>query len=104
MSFHSTLIALRFCSLVANRSVDAILKQCLTFSPEYVALMDGASARKLEHHLIQAGSKTQVVHSMEDVARIVSHVKVDCVMAAIGSCQPSFHAGCCKGRQAYFAR
>lgn len=70
-------------ALVANRSVDAILKQCLTFSPEYVALMDGASARKLEHHLIQAGSKTQVVHSMEDVARIVSHVKVDCVMAAI---------------------
>lgn len=69
-------------ALAANRSVAAMLEQCLAFHPRYAVMMDERSAMQLRDQL-PAGSATEVLHGADALCRVASAAEVDSVMAAI---------------------
>jgi 1-deoxy-D-xylulose-5-phosphate reductoisomerase len=69
-------------ALAANRSVEAILAQCLEHSPRYAVMMDEAAAETLRNKL-GSSSATEVLQGEEGLTRIVTASEVDSVMAAI---------------------
>lgn len=69
-------------ALAANRSVDAMLAQCLQHHPRFAVMMDASSAEKLREKLpVESG--VQVLHGEDALAMVASASEVDCVMAAI---------------------
>ncbi|MEP1594831.1 MAG: 1-deoxy-D-xylulose-5-phosphate reductoisomerase, partial [Halieaceae bacterium] len=72
----------RVYALAANRSVDALLAQCLAHSPRYAVLADPDAAQQLASKL-PAESATEVLQGEEALARVVTDPDVDVVMAAI---------------------
>ena len=80
-------------ALAANASVDAMLAQCLAFTPRYAVMMDEAAATLLRQRL-PAESVTDVKHGESGLADVVTAPEVDLVMAAIvGAAGSAFHAG-----------
>ena len=69
-------------ALAANTSVDAMLAQCLAFTPRYAVMMDEAAATLLRQRL-PAESVTDVKHGESGLADVVTAPEVDLVMAAI---------------------
>ena len=69
-------------ALAANRSVEAILAQCLEHSPRYAVMMDEAAAETLRKKL-GSSSATEVLQGEEGLTRVVTASEVDSVMAAI---------------------
>lgn len=69
-------------ALAANRSVDAMLAQCLAFSPRYAVMMDEAAATQLRSRL-PPDSPTQVRQGESGLAEVATAPDVDVVMAAI---------------------
>ena len=69
-------------ALAANASVDAMLAQCLAFTPRYAVMMDEAAATLLRQRL-PAESVTDVKHGENGLADVVTAPEVDLVMAAI---------------------
>ena len=70
-------------ALAANSSVDALLKQCLQFEPQYAVLLDEKAALNLREKLKLHSNTTQVLSSMAGLEQVSSDDKVDIVMAAI---------------------
>jgi 1-deoxy-D-xylulose-5-phosphate reductoisomerase len=69
-------------ALAANSSVDAMLAQCLAFSPRYAVMMDEAAATLLRQRLpVESG--IEVKHGESGLADVVTAPEVDVVMAAI---------------------
>ncbi|MEP4147289.1 MAG: 1-deoxy-D-xylulose-5-phosphate reductoisomerase [Halioglobus sp.] len=69
-------------ALAANRSVDAMLAQCLEHQPQFAVMMDEAAAQLL-HEKLPAECQTQVLQGEEGLTQVVTAPEVDSVMAAI---------------------
>ena len=69
-------------ALAANSSVEAMLAQCLAFTPRYAVMMDEAAATLLRQRL-PTESVTEVKHGESGLADVVTAPEVDLVMAAI---------------------
>jgi 1-deoxy-D-xylulose-5-phosphate reductoisomerase len=70
-------------ALGANSNVDALLKQCLHFTPEIAVLLDEKAAQALRLQLKAHNSKTLVLSGMDGLEKISSDERVHIVMAAI---------------------
>ncbi|TDG15099.1 1-deoxy-D-xylulose-5-phosphate reductoisomerase [Seongchinamella unica] len=69
-------------ALAANRSVDALLEQCLTFQPRFAVMMDETAAQRLSERL-PADCPTEVLQGESGLSAVASAPEVDSVMAAI---------------------
>lgn len=69
-------------ALAANRSVDALLEQCLAHRPRYAVLMDEQAAEQLSERLPNECGTT-VLHGEAGLEHAASAAEVDVVMAAI---------------------
>ncbi|MCB1689887.1 MAG: 1-deoxy-D-xylulose-5-phosphate reductoisomerase [Halioglobus sp.] len=69
-------------ALAAHSSVDAMLAQCLAFSPRYAVMMDEAAATLLQKRL-PADAVTEVLQGESGLEDVVTAPQVDVVMAAI---------------------
>ncbi|TGD74085.1 1-deoxy-D-xylulose-5-phosphate reductoisomerase [Mangrovimicrobium sediminis] len=69
-------------ALAANRSLEAMLAQCLEHRPRYAVLMDADAATQLEARLAGC-SDTVVLQGEVGLEQVVTAAEVDCVMAAI---------------------
>jgi 1-deoxy-D-xylulose-5-phosphate reductoisomerase len=69
-------------ALSANTSVDAMLAQCLAFTPRYAVMMDEAAATLLRQRLPREIA-TEVKHGESGLSEVVTAPEVDVVMAAI---------------------
>jgi 1-deoxy-D-xylulose-5-phosphate reductoisomerase len=70
-------------ALSAATQVDVIFAQCLRFKPRFAVMVYAPQAKLLAEKIKQAGLKTIVLSSAEDLEMIASHEEVDSVMAAI---------------------
>lgn len=70
-------------ALAANSNVPALLKQCLTFKPEFAVLLDENAALNLSDQLKAHHCKTIVLTGMTGLEQVSQHESVDMVMAAI---------------------
>jgi len=70
-------------ALAANASVDVMLKQCLTFKPQFAVLLNKDAAKQLAEQLKAASCSTEVLTGMVSLEQVSSDAEVDVVMAAI---------------------
>ena len=70
-------------ALTAQRRVDELLDQCLSWAPKFAVLPDPASAQTLQAKLRDAGSATAVLVGAQALCEVACHPEVDAVMAAI---------------------
>ncbi len=70
-------------ALTANTNVDALLKQCLNYSPDYVVMVDEDAAARLEEGLKEKVPDIVVLSGTEGLMKVASLDDVDYVMAAI---------------------
>lgn len=70
-------------ALTAQRRVDELLDQCLSWAPKFAVLPDPASAQTLQAKLRDAGSATAVLVGAQALCEVAAHPEVDAVMAAI---------------------
>jgi len=70
-------------ALTAQRRVDELLDQCLTWAPRFAVLPDSASAQTLQAKLRDAGSTTAVLVGAQALCDVAAHPEADAVMAAI---------------------
>lgn len=70
-------------ALVAHRSHERLLEQCLRFAPDYAVLSDPTAARQLKQALQGRGLKTEVLAGIDAAAQVSADPAVDLVMAAI---------------------
>ncbi len=86
-------------ALAANSNVNALLKQCLQFKPQFAVLLDEKAALDLREKLKAQSSTTQVLAGLGGLIQVSSDDEVDSVMAAIvgaAGLQPAMaaaHAG-----------
>jgi 1-deoxy-D-xylulose-5-phosphate reductoisomerase len=73
----------RVYALAANKSVDALLEQCLQFQPAVAVMLCPDSAEKLKTKLDEAGVAIEVQSGMKALERISSTDQTDIVVAAI---------------------
>jgi 1-deoxy-D-xylulose-5-phosphate reductoisomerase len=70
-------------ALTASTQVDAILRQCVSFSPEFAVMASEPHAKVLEQKCRDLELSTRVLSGADAVAAIAGHEMVDFVMAAI---------------------
>lgn len=70
-------------ALTANKNAKKLYKQCLMFKPKYAVMLNKKAANDLSQLLQQAGSKTEVLTSINSLEAVCSDPEVDVVMAAI---------------------
>ena len=70
-------------ALTASTQVDVILRQCVSFSPEFAVMASEPHAKVLEQKCRDLGLSTRVLSGADEVAAIAAHEMVDFVMAAI---------------------
>jgi 1-deoxy-D-xylulose-5-phosphate reductoisomerase len=70
-------------ALAANSNVEALLKQCLQFKPEFAVLLDQDAAQLLREQLKAHNCITTVISGMVGLEQVSAHESVDIVMAAI---------------------
>ncbi|MFM4938573.1 1-deoxy-D-xylulose-5-phosphate reductoisomerase [Aeromonas enteropelogenes] len=70
-------------ALTAARSVDAMLRDCLEFSPRFAVMVDEEAARELASRLKTHGSQTQVMSGPAALCEVAAHPDAHSVMAAI---------------------
>ncbi|MFQ2384522.1 1-deoxy-D-xylulose-5-phosphate reductoisomerase [Aeromonas dhakensis] len=70
-------------ALTAARSVDAMLRDCLEFSPRFAVMVDEAAAAELAGQLKTHGSATRVLSGAAALCDVAAHPDAHSVMAAI---------------------
>lgn len=70
-------------ALTAARSVDAMLRDCLEFSPRFAVMVDEEAARELASRLKTHGSQTRVMSGPTALCEVAAHPDAHSVMAAI---------------------
>ncbi|ATM00920.1 1-deoxy-D-xylulose-5-phosphate reductoisomerase [Aeromonas sp. MR19] len=70
-------------ALTASRSVDAMLRDCLEFSPRFAVMVDEDAAAMLAGRLKAHGSVTRVLSGQAALCEVAAHPDVHSVMAAI---------------------
>ncbi|WP_421184932.1 1-deoxy-D-xylulose-5-phosphate reductoisomerase [Aeromonas enteropelogenes] len=70
-------------ALTAARSVDAMLRDCLEFSPRFAVMVDEEAARELASRLKTHGSQTRVMSGTAALCEVAAHPDAHSVMAAI---------------------
>ncbi|MBW3804541.1 1-deoxy-D-xylulose-5-phosphate reductoisomerase [Aeromonas jandaei] len=70
-------------ALTAARNVDAMLRDCLEFSPRFAVMVDEEAARKLAARLQAHGSATRVMSGAAALCDVAAHPDAHSVMAAI---------------------
>ncbi|WP_309265510.1 1-deoxy-D-xylulose-5-phosphate reductoisomerase [Aeromonas salmonicida] len=70
-------------ALTAARSVDAMLRDCLEFSPRFAVMVDEDAAAMLAGRLKAHGSVTRVLSGQDAMCEVAAHPDVHSVMAAI---------------------
>ena len=70
-------------ALTAARSVDAMLRDCLEFSPRFAVMMDEGAASELAGRLKAHGSTTRVLSGQAALCDVAAHPDAHSVMAAI---------------------
>jgi 1-deoxy-D-xylulose-5-phosphate reductoisomerase len=73
----------RVYALTANRSVEKLFEQCLSYRPEVAVILDNDAAEQLQKRLLAAGSSTVVLSGVEALEQVASNAQVDYVVAAI---------------------
>jgi 1-deoxy-D-xylulose-5-phosphate reductoisomerase len=70
-------------ALTAARSVDAMLRDCLEFSPRFAVMVDEGAASDLAGRLKAHGSTTRVLSGQAALCEVAAHPDAHSVMAAI---------------------
>lgn len=70
-------------ALTAARSVDAMLRDCLEFSPRFAVIVDEGAASDLAGRLKAHGSTTRVLSGQAALCDVAAHPEAHSVMAAI---------------------
>ncbi|MCO4173672.1 1-deoxy-D-xylulose-5-phosphate reductoisomerase [Aeromonas veronii] len=70
-------------ALTAARNVDAMLRDCLEFSPRFAVMVDEEAARELAARLKAHGSTTRVMSGAAALCEVAAHPDAHSVMAAI---------------------
>lgn len=70
-------------ALTAARSVDAMLRDCLEFSPRFAVMVDELAADELSGRLRAHGCPTRVLSGTDALCDVAAHPDADSVMAAI---------------------
>ncbi|MDR6996722.1 1-deoxy-D-xylulose-5-phosphate reductoisomerase [Aeromonas salmonicida] len=70
-------------ALTAARSVDAMVRGCLEFSPRFAVMVDEAAATALAGQLKTHGSVTRVLSGQAALCEVAAHPDAHSVMAAI---------------------
>ncbi|MGL6617644.1 1-deoxy-D-xylulose-5-phosphate reductoisomerase [Aeromonas hydrophila] len=70
-------------ALTAARSVEAMLRDCLEFSPRFAVMVDEAAASELAAQLKTHGSATRVMAGSAALCEVAAHPDAHSVMAAI---------------------
>lgn len=70
-------------ALTAARSVDAMLRDCLEFSPRFAVMVDEGAASDLAGRLKAHGSTTRVLSGQAALCNVAAHPEAHSVMAAI---------------------
>ena len=70
-------------ALTAARSVDAMLRECLEFSPRFAVMVDEGAASDLAGRLKAHGSTTRVLSGQAALCDVAAHPEAHSVMAAI---------------------
>ncbi|WP_290434928.1 1-deoxy-D-xylulose-5-phosphate reductoisomerase [Aeromonas caviae] len=70
-------------ALTAARSVDAMLRDCLEFSPRFAVMVDEGAASELASRLKAHGSTTRVLSGQAALCDVAAHPDAHSVMAAI---------------------
>ncbi|WP_368212059.1 1-deoxy-D-xylulose-5-phosphate reductoisomerase [Aeromonas sp. s10] len=70
-------------ALTAARSVDAMLRDCLEFSPRFAVMVDEGAASELAGRLKAHGSTTRVLTGQAALCDVAAHPEAHSVMAAI---------------------
>ncbi|HHQ4600819.1 1-deoxy-D-xylulose-5-phosphate reductoisomerase [Aeromonas veronii] len=70
-------------ALTAARNVDAMLRDCLEFSPRFAVMVDEDAARELAARLKAHGSTTRVMSGAAALCEVAAHPDAHSVMAAI---------------------
>lgn len=70
-------------ALTAARSVEAMLRDCLEFSPRFAVMVDEAAASELAAQLKTHGSVTRVIAGPAALCEVAAHPDAHSVMAAI---------------------
>jgi len=73
----------RVIALTAHASVDALVTQCVQFSPRYAVLSDAHAAERAREALLRAGSGTEVLCGPEALVRVATLPEVGTVVAGI---------------------
>ena len=73
----------RVVALAAQRDVDGMLRQCLAFRPDCVAMADEAAAAELAARLRVAAPEVRVLAGSDGVIEVAGLDAADYVMAAI---------------------
>lgn len=70
-------------ALTAWRSLDAMVRDCLEFSPRFAVMVDETAARELASRLKVHGSQTRVLSGAKALCEVAAHPDAHSVMAAI---------------------
>ncbi|RDH88750.1 MAG: 1-deoxy-D-xylulose-5-phosphate reductoisomerase [endosymbiont of Seepiophila jonesi] len=70
-------------ALTANRDVDGLLGQCLSFKPQIAVMADATSAAELAKRLAENGSDVEVLSGVAGLEQVAAMPEADYVMAAI---------------------
>ncbi|MBL3590498.1 MAG: 1-deoxy-D-xylulose-5-phosphate reductoisomerase [gamma proteobacterium endosymbiont of Lamellibrachia anaximandri] len=73
----------RVVALTANRDVDGLLGQCLSFKPQIAVMADATSAAELAKRLAENGSDVEVLSGVAGLEQVAAMPEADYVMAAI---------------------
>ena len=70
-------------ALTANRNVDGMREQCERWNPQFAVMADAESADQLHQALKNSSAETEVLHGVENLARVAALEETDSVMAGI---------------------
>lgn len=92
-------------ALTAARSVDAMVRDCLEFTPRFAVMVDELAAGELAGRLRAHGSETRVLAGEQALCEVAAHPDADSVMAAIVGAAglPSTMAAVCAGKRVLLA-
>lgn len=70
-------------ALTANQQDELLFEQCSKFNPRFAVMLDKQASQRLNHRIVSAGLKTEVLTGIESLEQVASSPEVDAVMAAI---------------------
>ena len=70
-------------AITANRNVEQMKQQCLSYAPKFAVMADESAACQLAEQLLTEGCETEVLAGKEGLNQVAAAKEVDYVMAAI---------------------